>query len=169
MTGPKTGGRSVTHNSGKTPALKLTYLCCMGGAVLWSDPIPDYDVEFRKAEENRVAMRRQTQERMSAAIREHPEIAAQMKAMDRQADSIFNALFDQSGVLAPTVINTVQIRGSSDWAIRNEKDLPRTVYLIGKFTYHDIFKGTKEHTTKFCLMRTQGNSFAICPKSNSMD
>ncbi|HEY2393403.1 MAG TPA: hypothetical protein VGK22_19675 [Candidatus Angelobacter sp.] len=31
------------HNSGKTPAVKLSVDCCVYSSLIWTDPIPDYD------------------------------------------------------------------------------------------------------------------------------
>jgi hypothetical protein len=75
----------------------------------------------------------------------------------------------QGGVLAPSVATPIGIMPSIKWGTRNPQGRPMTIYVLGKIVYKDIFPRTTEHTTKFCLMRTGGNTFTICPENNWMD
>src|SRR5207249_2228759 len=59
----------VIHNSGKTPALKMSGQCCIFSSYIWSDPIPDYDGEVAKGKESEAKLRKQTEERMAETIK----------------------------------------------------------------------------------------------------
>jgi hypothetical protein len=53
---------------------------------------------------------------------------------------------------------------------RDDQGRNITQYILVKITYNDIFTGTQQHTTKFCLMSLRPNlDYRPCPKGNSMD
>ena len=163
----------VIHNSGKTPALKISGQCCLFSSYLWSEPIPDYDSESRKSEEMRATLRKRNHEQMMAITKEHPELAATIIERDKEFEARSSAMeksvFHAGEVLAPGVTHASGVVSKTQWGTRDERDRPKTLYILGKFTYRDIFPGTPEHTTKFCLMRSGGTTFSLCPESHWMD
>jgi len=150
------------HNSGKTPAIKLSGQCCMFINRLWTDPIPDYDTETQKMTEER---RKQNE----ALVAKPPEIAARVKEFEQAVPSSTERAIHTGGVLAPGVTNNIGVAPSMKLGRRDGSGKPMTLYVLGKFTYNDIFAANPQHTTKFCLMHTVGNALTICPESNLMD
>jgi hypothetical protein len=159
----------VIHNSGKTPALKISGQCCLFSSYLWSEPIPDYDSEFRKSEEMRAALRKRDHEQMMAVTKQHPELAATIAEREKEFEALDSAMektmFHAGEVLAPGVTHASGIISKAQWGTRDERDMPKTIYVLGKFTYRDMFPGTPEHTTKFCLMRRGGQLSPCAPKA----
>jgi len=169
----------VVRNSGKTPALR------MSGRVLvtkrkWTDPIPDFDVETRKqdleSKKSRNLTLQQQKERDRKLLKEHPEMAAtiadfrrKVALLDAQIQGQIHDLTSaEGGVLAPGVTDTFTLLSSVQEGRGNEP-VPRTIYVLGNFTYYDIFHGTPMRTTKYCLMNQSGTQFTFCPASNWMD
>lgn len=175
--------QAVIRNSGKTPALKLSGECCMIDMRKWDDPIPDYDTEVREGEKKRIESRQQFQMRMEERTKQHPEMAAQIGDFMKRFDDMQSpqtSFIHQGGVLAPEVVQTINLFPSMKTSTRQPVDQaqggmpgipapPMTIYLLGKFTYNDIYPGTPRRSTKFCLMRAGGTTFTICPENNWMD
>lgn len=167
----------ILRNSGKTPALKVGGRCCIIMTRLWRDPIPDYDTAVKEDEE----MKRRSRQKMSEDLtRKDPEMAAQIadrfKEMDALEASAMKRYLHEGGILAPEVPQALSIVQSTQWGTRITENnfgpglgLPATIYILGKITYNDIFPGTPQRSTKFCLMRTTGTVFAFCPEGNWMD
>jgi len=69
------------------------------------------------------------------------------------------------GILPQGVPRTITIAAGGTRFGTNERG-----YIVGKFTYRDIFGDTPSHTTKFCVMQTDDNrGMAICPDGNLMN
>lgn len=166
------------HNSGKTPALKLSGQCCMFKTLIRTDPIPDYDAEVAADAEAR-------QREIEAQIRRNPQMADRIRQFEAETASLMGQSIHTGGVIAPGVATPISIATSMKFGmvrpnapnapgpaaptIPQIPPLPTTLYILGKFTYNDIFTGTERHSTKFCLMRRTGNSVTICPEGNWMD
>ena len=82
------------------------------------------------------------------------------------------------GVVPPGVVPEITLMDKTAWnkttwerqiTPRDHVTEPLTIYILGKFTYSDVFPGTPRHTTKFCLMRETGISFGVCPNGNWMN
>jgi len=163
------GVRVAVHNSGKTPALKMSDVRHIFLFRSWNEPIPDYDSESRAMEERTKAAKQQGRD---AILKRHPELAGQMAAWEKEhedmAASIQKRVSPEGGVLPPGVVSTFVVPNFGDWPTRTKDRRPMTHYILGKFTYHDIFGGP-EHTTKFCLMHARGTSFTFCPENSWMD
>jgi hypothetical protein len=149
----------AVRNSGKTPALKMN-VGHRDGIKLWSDPIPDYET-FGIA----------PQDRLEELKRNNPKFAAEMQ----QAAIHFTV---GGMVLPPDVPREVTLATETSWSIHVENKLPSgkvrtepaTIYLLGEILYSDVFTGTPQRSTKFCLMRTApASSFSICPTGNWME
>jgi hypothetical protein len=77
--------------------------------------------------------------------------------------------FPRGQVLAPGVDLKYPLGGIFQPA-RDDRGRNITQYILGKITYNDIFEGTRQRTTKFCLMSLRPNiEYRPCPKGNSMD
>jgi cell division protein FtsL len=160
----------TVRNSGKTPAIKLSGECCMYVNRLWTDPIPDYDTETKREEDERKKYDEERQKRNADTIARHPEMADDIKEFEQRFASSSTTKLHTGGVLAPGIINSIGVAPSMSWGLsRKPGEPPRILYVLGRFTYNDIFNGTPRHSTKFCLMYDRGNSFSICPESNWMD
>ncbi len=163
----------MLHNSGKTPALKVRIECCMLTTRVWTDPIPDYDSEFKASEESRATRRRESRERIEEMTRQHPEMREQLLARDKEFwdsyESEMKSMYHQGGVIAPRVGTRFGVATSIQWGTRTNQQEPKTIYILGKVGYRDVFPGTPERSTKFCLLRTNGLVFSICPENNWME
>jgi len=42
-----------------------------------------------------------------------------------------------------------------------------TLFISGEIRYNDIFDGTPQHVTKYCVERVSGNNFTFCGENNS--
>ena len=152
------------HNSGKTPALKLSGDCCMFVTHVWTDPIPDYDSEVAAADEAR-------RESIEEQIRRNPKSPIAFREFEATTASAVRQAIHTGGVIAPGVVTGVNIAPSMKVGTGRKPDAngfrspPTTLYILGKFTYNDVFDGSERHTTKFCLMRLTGNSVTIAPKA----
>jgi len=75
----------------------------------------------------------------------------------------------KGGVVAPnsTVILSLGVPSMS--IAKRASGEPMTYYITGKFIYYDTFPGSKQHTSKFCLMYRHGNALTFCQDNNSMD
>jgi hypothetical protein len=150
------------HNSGKTPAVRMKLECCMFSSILWRLPIPDYDETVKENERSKQALR-------DSEIKQHPELAKIFREQDALIASENKNFIHEGGILAPGVFYTAGVISKTQWQRPTEAGQHLTLYVMGKLTYYDIFPGTKQHSTKFCLMHTGGTSFSVCPASNWMD
>jgi hypothetical protein len=151
----------VIRNSGKTPALKMS-ASNRGGVKLHSDPFPDYETIWTEP-----------QRRLEELKRKNPQFAAAIAQM--QQKTIRSTSEDM--VLPPNAAQELIVATNEQWSTNIEhksfsgmvqKD-PLTIYFLGKILYSDVFTGTPQRSTKFCLMRTApASSFSICPAGNSM-
>lgn len=158
------------RNSGKTPALKLSGECCMYVNRPWTDPIPDYDTETKMIEEERRKHDEERRKRNEEEIKRHPEFADRIREFEQSYSQATERKIPTGGVLAPGIVNNISVAPSMKFGrTRKPGEAPQTLYVIGRFTYTDIFTGTQRHSSKFCLMYTGGDSFNICPESNWMD
>lgn len=158
------------HNSGKTPALKVSIWCCIftGGGI--GESIPDYDDVIKTDSERAKTLQEKHHKEMEVFLKQHPELAGKAITFEREfyasRKSEFLARY-QGGVLAPGVTTSIGFGGVT-YPIN--RTAPTTaIYVLGKITYFDIFPGTNQHTTKFCMMRISGTSFVVCPAGNGMD
>jgi hypothetical protein len=173
----------ILRNSGKTPAIKMSGNCCRLENRPRRDPIPDYDLAVKEDGELRQKMTAERHKRTEDLIKQHPELAASLAERDREFDTQISSseqkFLHEGAVLPPEVPQDLNILSVSvKWGTIQKHDFspggpsinePLTIYLLGKITYSDVFIGTPQHSTKFCLMRTSGNSFGICPEGNWMD
>jgi hypothetical protein len=140
------------QNSGKTPAINLGWECCRYLERQLNDPIPDYD-----------------------------DIQAQAQALSerlgRNSESIrrlreqFQAELPKGVVIPPNATRKITVspgRMSFDKSKSEFGTSLSRIYVLGKFTYNDIFEETARRTTKFCLVQA-GNNFYFCQAGNSMD
>jgi len=166
------------HNSGKTPAIKMGSVEFLSVTRPLSDPIPDYDIES-KAINERLDERFESlkREKMESLKRQNPEMVEKYMAMEKKNEDEWKArmasagkqFIQNSGVVAPGVTIILKFGQDYRWDLRTKDDVWMSGYILGKFTYHDVFDGTKLHTTKFCLMNAGATQFSICPQSNWMD
>lgn len=158
----------MVTNSGKTPALRFNLHPFLNASRLYTDPIPgDYDVEMKKVEEFRTSIRQREREKILRLDPEMAEEIAKHEALDKQ---YADARPEPAGVLGPSAAQNIWIAaGKANWGRRTQDDKPRTIYILGKITYYDIFDGTPQHTTKFCLAYDMGTTFGFCSQGNSMD
>jgi hypothetical protein len=174
----------VLRNSGRTPSLKMAVKCCFMPTKLFRDPIPDYDTmdaDRKKGIANMAAQRLVSlRGRLETSgnlpglgdyLRE--EIAKAEKDLADPPPDPMEKFLPTGGVLAPDIPSEVTVVQSTQWGTRVESripsGLPVTIYILGKIVYRDIFTGTPERSTKFCLMRPTGNQFVICPSGNWME
>lgn len=158
------------RNSGKTPALQMSGECCMYVNRPWTDPIPDYDTETKRVEEERRKHDEERRKRNEEEIKRHPEMADRIREFEQSFSKATERKIPTGGVLAPSIVNNISVAPSMKFGrARKPGEPPQTLYVLGRFTYTDIFTGTQRHSTKFCLMHTGGDSFNICPESNWMD
>lgn len=82
-----------------------------------------------------------------------------------------------SGAMAPntTIVQPIMPSTITDNFIL-DKNPDRTAhisvitYIVGQFSYSDIFPNSREHTTKFCLARyPAATNFRLCPFGQFMD
>jgi hypothetical protein len=132
----------ILRNSGKTPALKVDWTCCIFKELTPTDPTPDYDA-IMADQYRRQAMNKGSQ-------------------IDKE-NTLYEGLVSHKGeVYAPgTERLTVLMNGTtgSPW--------PSVQYVLGKMTYQDVFTATRR-TTKFCLQNS-GSGFSFCREGNWMD
>jgi hypothetical protein len=82
-------------------------------------------------------------------------------------------IIQKGEVLAPEAMRQVWLlppnfMGMNDPA--KDRPQPAILYILGKFTYSDIFSGTPEHSTEVCVEWRGGNNPPqICPSSNKMN
>ena len=159
------------RNSGKTPALQMSGECCMYVNRPWADRTsPDYDTETRRIEEERSKHDEERRNRNEEEIKKHPEMADRIREFEKSYSQATEYKIPTGGVLAPGIVNNVSVAPSMQLGrARKPEEPPQTLYVLGRFTYTDIFTGTKRHSTKFCLIYRGGDSFSICPESNWMD
>ncbi|MBZ5669010.1 MAG: hypothetical protein LAO04_04700 [Acidobacteriia bacterium] len=149
----------IIRNSGKTPALKVS------GRIselshLWIDQVGDFDSETRALQEQRKTFEEQLE-------RQHPPPPGWKAEREAMEASMEKALFPEGGVLAPGAVSEWHV-GAGSFGRRTNDGSPMTLYILGKITYYDILGGP-QHTTKFCLMHLQGDSFTNCFTGNSME
>jgi len=118
---------------------------------------------------------------MDAIVKQHPELASHISEETKSRKDLESSwkkkFLHEGGVLAPDVPQNLTILPSINWATTKKREIfpgkeisePMTIYLLGKITYYDVFTGTPQRSTKFCLMRAQGTSFGICPEGNWME
>jgi hypothetical protein len=167
----------TVHNSGKTPALKMSFSCRIRVDRLSTDPIPDYDTESKAMEETYKVAEKRNLDRESEIIKEHPDMAegireARKRRQDDAEVATRKRTITQGGVMSPGATYTVPIATGQWHRLAQNGYTPLTIFLLGKITYSDVFAGTKPHTTKFCLLNTgeeEEPKFSFCPENNWMD
>jgi hypothetical protein len=129
------------RNSGKTPAIEVTVHCCLTQKHGLNDPIPDYDDEIK------------------------PTANAQYPVATQEAIQQINKI-NKGGIIAPGETATVALLPKFGFpGVRN-----RNLYILGRISYKDIFPGSPERNTKFCLMRVPSSTvFIQCPEKNWMN
>ena len=156
-------------NSGKTPALRIGRECCKLLSRRWNEPIPDYDSEVKAEKAGWVAIQKDTQRRLDEAAKQNPSMTPKISEKRQEWNTIFAALNKEepaSGVLAPGVVTTIRLDLGATLDNGTSK---KNAYIVGRFTYHDVFSGTPERTTKFCFQSVSGSTFEVCPESGWMD
>jgi hypothetical protein len=167
VTSPQSGSsmngvRIAIRNSGKTPAINLSVDSLRTFRPL-DQPIGDYD---SLATQGRVARDEAKRKFDADTIRRNPKMAAVIEKMN-QEDRALERRYEHplaGQVIAPKVILTFL-----NPEVTNLNPGTPVTYILGKITYNDVFAGTKQHTTKFCLMRSSGTEFVSCQTGNSMD
>jgi hypothetical protein len=177
----------MLRNSGKTPALNVSVECCKTELEPVGAAIPDYDDEVKKTEARDKAAMKTLVQRSDDWVKEHPEATETIRRQEAWAlahgtTHVPTTLY-RGGVIAPEALQGVELysrpmhftaatinpnpRSTSPG--QDVPMVPATIYILGRFTYFDVFTGSPRHITKFCLMRTTGTEFAVCPESNWMD
>ena len=181
------GLKVLLRNSGRTPALNVSEECCKTSVQVVGGAIPDYDQELKKGEDRDKAKMKTLLQTSDKEAREHPESAETIRRLEAWAlangTTHVPTVLYRGGVIAPEVIEEVPVvnRPTHFTAVTIDPSfrptspkqdfpmVPATIYILGRFTYLDVFTGTALHTTKFCLMRTSGTQFSICPEGNWMN
>ena len=168
--------RIAIHNSGKTPAIKVIFDCCMYTNRLWSDPVPNYD-QITKSNEDFAERRRR--ENLEQGLKAFPNLKDKLLAFDKESRDREAAEREKSarrnGVVAPEAIQIIQVAGfESPRTTKIQRGIieltePMTNYILGKITYQGTHANDKTYTTKFCLMHTVGTAITFCPENNWMD
>lgn len=170
------------RNSGRTPALEMSFNCCLEGMIPNHGSIPDYDSRAVEDEVQDRKLELEMRSRHEALLKTHPERAAEFARTEKEfgvgsAERKMPVL--EGAVLAPDVPQELEVVPvGQSWGTVNKHPLfsggPEvreyfTIYILGKITYRDVFTGTTKRSTKFCLMRFNEPSFTICPTGNWMD
>jgi hypothetical protein len=153
----------ILKNTGKTPAIR------MGGEMIAlgksrKDPIPDFDKES-------AASAKELKERFQEILKRTPKESG--ASLVTQLQNIGTQMvIPKCDVLAPEATRAVSLTPAANYFIADPakgKPDPGVAYILGKFTYFDIFQ-TKERSTKLCVMWRGGNTQPqICPEGNGMD
>ncbi len=153
----------ILKNTGKTPAIK------MGGEMIaldrsWKEPIPEFDKEAAASSKRLKESLRGILERTPKESRAY--LAAQLQKIGAQM------IIPKGEVLAPEATRPVSLTPGINYFVSDpakNKPVPSVEYILGKFTYSDIFQ-VKEHSTKVCVMWRGGDTKPqICPEGNGME
>jgi hypothetical protein len=162
------------RNTGKTPALKVAWVCCIfvTGSVL--GPFPDFDSVTADWKEKAKARIREHEKQMEPFLKLHPEMRESMKKWDEEMEQKMMAAYDHTqvqsgGVVAPDAAINILLSGPINISKANVFPPPPPVaqFILGKVTYDDVFH-ERRHTTKFCVMETE-SGLGLCPEGNWMD
>jgi hypothetical protein len=155
------------RNSGKTPAINVNAVT-LQTILDWRETIGDYDSVKAELYRRRKESLAKSQEEQ---IRRNPEMADRIRAWNKEMEETeqkyASELFPAGQVIAPGTTLTQGTTVSASYGNEHMKLL--VIYILGKITYNDVFRGTPMHTTKFCLMRMDGTQFVPCPTGNYMD
>jgi len=179
----------LIRNSGKTPAREESIVCCSVDTVAITEPMPfaDFDSAMRAMAAKREEMRHQ---RNQEYVKQHPEAAPSLRKreaeLEKEDSKEFQTLsvgggvvvpeivlpFHWGGVTVPTMVNDpLQVKLNREFPNADVPihQMPAATYLLGTIKYSDVFPGTPQHKTNFCLMRKSGVTFELCPEGNWME
>jgi hypothetical protein len=153
----------VLKNTGKTPALKMSFPHNIVITRAWNETI-DQDKEWAAGIESLKHAEEAGKQTMEANKNANPQFMAEFGSILANQREKWHG---EGGALAPNSTSPVNLTNETmvDPSFKNGQ--PQILYWIGRFTYYDIF-GKQQHTTKFCF-RYAERSFEICPDGNSMD
>jgi hypothetical protein len=162
---------ATMRNTGKTPGVKVAWVCCMfvTGNVL--GPFPDYDTMIadwaKRAEE--LKRKREKEMEMDPFFKSHPELREREKQMEAEMDTARASTIHDGGVVAPDAAFSITLSGPIivNKANTSRPPLPIAQFILGKVTYDDVFH-ERRHTTRFCIMETE-SGLSVCPEGNWMD
>lgn len=145
-------------NTGKTPALNVTGRYIVRFRT-WKEQPPDYDVELKKVEELK-------QRALSGLPPNNTN----------KYQEFGGGLISGQAIGPGTAIDlsTASFQIGSRKAVRDDGTV-LNIYIVGSIDYDDIYKETRRHRTRFCLINEGGNdgdnttSFYFCDKKNWMD
>jgi hypothetical protein len=127
-------------NSGKTPAINVAY----DPEIIFREPgkgVPDYDVDVKDNAYSKLT-----------GIREASVIAPG----------------EEQFITFPTPVPAPIFFGPKQFVLMENN--ATVMYVVGKVTYNDIFPGTPQHSTKFCVLYDPiAGGVGTCPINNTMN
>ena len=154
------------HNTGKTPAVDWSALCCENFERSTSDSdenIPDYATLVEAKRREFLA----AQEKMTnAEIAQNPKMESQMRASDKKLIDAQLRTEDSGNIIDSGIIPPNGTKDLSLTAAGGKSHI--LYYIVGEFVYRDVLDPIKEHITKFCLVRSHISPFKLCGTGQDM-
>jgi hypothetical protein len=164
------------RNTGKTPALNVEYnweVDTRPGEYKFEDDIPDYDT--MKASEKAAksaALNSVLDQVLNSKLAQDPTHADQIRAEDR-ADRARREAMDRdwdSGISKAERQFVIPPNGTGITDImEGSRPDKKFHHIVGRIRYNDVFDPTKQHITKFCIVRFSDGPFQLCPRGQDMN
>jgi hypothetical protein len=142
------------RNSGKTPAINIDGFVILTTGT-WDGPEPNYDAIMKK---------HGWSDRSSIGVN---------YTQNRKAAPEFGNSFAHGQILAPGADNpfeaTIENAIQDDTLTRDRPDGTLFIYVLGSFSYDDVFMSAR-HVTKWCFVqRMPSNTFVPCNTGQEMN